>query len=81
MPFRTFQSAWRSLPVDGALMKQSPSGRQQVLPAKHSAIFDFSHSFRLHLVVYVSESRQLLVEINQRVHLNDGIFDQTQSPS
>ncbi|TNN89327.1 hypothetical protein EYF80_000615 [Liparis tanakae] len=76
----TFEPARSSFPVDCALMQQTPPALRQVLPAKHSAIFDLSQGLWLHLVVYVSESRVLLMEINQRVDLNDGVFNQTQSP-
>lgn len=81
MPYHTFEPARSSFPVDCALMQQPSPALCQVLPAKHSAIFDFSQCLWLHLVVYVLESRVLLVEINQSVDLNDGVFNQTQRPS
>lgn len=62
-------------------MQQPSPALCQVLPAKHSAIFDFPQCLWLHPVVYVSESRVLLVEINQRVDLDNGVFNQTQRPS
>lgn len=81
MPYHTLESARCSFPVDCAFMKKPSSARCQVLSAKHSAVFDFPQRLGLHLVVYVSESRRLLIEINQRVHLNDCVFNQTQSPT
>lgn len=59
-------------------MKQPPPALCKVLPAKHPAVFDFSQRLWLQLDVYVSESRVLLMEINQRVHLYNGVFNQTQ---
>lgn len=81
MPCYTFESARSGFPADCTLMKQSSPALCEILPTKHAAIFDFSQCLGLHLVVYVSESRVLLVEINQRVHLYNGVFNQTQCPS
>lgn len=81
MLYHTFEPARSSFPVDCALMQQPSPALCQVFPAKHSAIFDFPQCLWLHLVVYVPESRVLLVDVNQRVNLNDGVFNQTQSPS
>lgn len=81
MPYDTFEPARSSFPVDCALVQQPSPALRQVLPPKHSAVFDFPQCLWLHLVVYVSESRVLLVDINQSVDLNDGVFNQTQCPS
>lgn len=77
----TFESARGSFPADSSLMQQPPSSLSQVLPAKHPAILYLSLRLRLHLAVNISESRLLLMQVNQAVHLFDGVFDQTQSPS
>lgn len=77
VPHHTFESARSSLPVNRALVKQASPVWCQVFPAKHSAILDFSQRLWLHLVVYVSETRGLLREINQCVHLDNGVFNQT----
>jgi len=76
----TLESARSSFPADCALVKQSSPALCEVLPSKHSTIFNFSQSLWLQLVVYVSKSRVLLVDINQRIHLYDGVFNQTQCP-
>lgn len=62
-------------------MQQPSPALRQVFSAKHSAIFDFSKRLGLHFAVYISKSRVLLVEINQCVNLNDGVFNQTEWPS
>lgn len=76
----TFEPAGRSFPVDCALVQQSPPALCQVFPAEYSAIFDFAQCLWLHLVVNISESRGLFMEVDQCIHLDDGVFDQTQRP-
>lgn len=80
LAYYTFEPARGSFPVDCALVQQPPSALCQVLPAKHSAIFDFPQRLWFHLVVYVSEPRGFLMEINQRVHLSNFVFNQTECP-
>lgn len=53
---------------------------RQVLPAKHSAVFDFALRLWLHLVVDVSQPAALLVQVDLGVDLDDGVFDQSQRP-
>lgn len=76
---QTFESARSSLPADRAVVQQAPPALRQVLPPKHTPVFELSQRLWLHLVVYVSESGVLLVHVDLRVHLDDGLFDQTQS--
>lgn len=62
-------------------MKQPSPARREVLPPKDTTVFEFPLCLRLHPEVYFSEPGALLVEINQRVHPYDGVFDQTQRPT
>lgn len=78
---QTFESARSSLPADRAIVQQASPAPHQVFPPKHAAIFELSQRLWLHLVVYVLKSGVFLVDVDLRVHLDDGLFDQTQRSS
>lgn len=77
----TFESARSGSPADCALMKQLPPALREVFPPKDTTVFEFPVCLWLHPVAYFSQPQVLLVEINQHVHLYDGVFNQTQCPS
>lgn len=76
----TFESAGCSFPVDHAVVQQPSAALRQVFPAKHSTVFDFPLRLWLHLAVDVLQSTAFLVQIDQGVDLDDGVFDQGQRP-
>ena len=76
----TLQPSGGGLPVHRALVQQRPPPGGQVLPTEHASVLDLAQRLGLHPAVDVPQPQRLLVEVDQRVHLDDAVLDEHQGP-